>query len=108
VTLRGVRQFRGVDVTVELPSQTVVAGNATPNWTVLTTVRAIMQALNAQERQLTGEAEYRFLIAYRSDVTNRCRFGLVGTSRKFPIVGPPIDSIGNQKELIVFAKEKKA
>ena len=108
MSLDGIRQVRGVDVTIESPSETVVAGNATVIWTVLTTVRAIMQGLNAQERQFTGEAEYQFLIAYRSDVTNRCRFGLVGTTRKFPIVGPPVDSISNQKELVVFAKELKA
>lgn len=102
------RRIRGVDVTIEQPSDTVVAGEATVAWTVLATVRAIMQGLSGRERELSGEAEVRFLVAYRSDITNRCRLGLVGTSRKFPVTGPPADAVGNQKELIVFAKEIRA
>ncbi|MGH2406182.1 MAG: head-tail adaptor protein [bacterium] len=96
------RQIRGVDVAIESPSET--AGDPVVTWTTIATVRSLIQGLTMQERELFAEADYRFPIAYRTDVTPRQRLGLVGTLRKFAITSV-LDQTGQQKELMIFARE---
>lgn len=92
-------------VTLEAPSDSVAAGEATLTWPVQATVWARMEGLSGLDRSgLTAEVEYRFRLRYRSDVTPRWRLGLVGTTRKFGVVSA-IDPDGRRTELVILARE---
>jgi SPP1 family predicted phage head-tail adaptor len=93
-------------ITFILPGETIASGEATPTETVLATVWAEMEGRSGFNRdELLAEADYRFTIWYRPDVTTRHRIGLSGTARRFKIVVPPLDPTGLKKEMVVLAKE---
>jgi SPP1 family predicted phage head-tail adaptor len=92
-------------VTLELPSQSIASGNATPVWTTQDTAWAKMEGIGGTFAGLTMEADFRFTLRYRTDVTPRWRIGLSGTSRKFTIVRPPQNEDGKRVDLVIYAKE---
>lgn len=101
MSFSGVLAMRGSAVTLERPSQTVVAGVATVVWTPLATVQAHLEGIGGEDAGLVPEATYRILIAYRTDVTPRMRVGL--GSRKFEV----LSAVPDPRRLLleIFAKE---
>lgn len=92
-------------VTVELPGQTVTSGNAQPTSPVQDTAWAKMEGIGGTFPGLTMEADYRFTLRYRTDITPRHQLGLSGTSRKFKILRPPQDEDGRRESVVIYAKE---
>jgi len=95
-------------LTLEEPSQAVVAGAGIVTWTVRATVWGRLEAEDGGEDQLIGTANYRAKIRYRTDVTSRWRVGLSGTARKFQILNPPQDPTGDREELRFRVAEGKS
>lgn len=91
--------------TLELPSQTVVSGVATPVWTTIATIWGEFEGIRGTLLGMTAELDARIKVWYRSDITARCRLGLVGTTRKFLLQGPPQDPTGRKDELILPVRE---
>lgn len=100
MSLEGVLTIRGSAVTIEQPSET--AGDAIVTWTTIATVQAQLEGVTGNELGLVAEADYRILMAYRTDITPKMRIGL-GT-RKFAIVVPPLPDPKRQM-LTIFARE---
>lgn len=95
-------------LTLEEPSQTVVAGVATPVWTVKATVWGRLEAEDGGEGELTATANYRAKIRYRTDITSRWRVGVPETGRKLQILNPPQDPTGDHRELRFRVAETKS
>lgn len=92
-------------LTLEAPSETVTAGEASVPWPVQATVWGSMQGLTGTDRGgLTAEVEYRIRIRYRADVSPRWRIGRPNSSRKFGIISA-IDPDGRRRELVILARE---
>lgn len=92
-----------VRAVLKAPSQSVSSGNATPVWTTQDTAWAKMEGIGGTFVGLTMEADYRFTLRYRTDVTPRWRIE-VG-SRVFAIVRPPQDPDGMRAKTVIYAKE---
>jgi SPP1 family predicted phage head-tail adaptor len=89
-------------VTLEKPTET--GGHAVVTWTVVATVWAEMLALGGAETSgVLAEANYRFRIRFRTDITPRWRIGY-GTTRKFNILAVQ-DPDGREVELLVTTRE---
>ncbi len=91
-------------VTLESPSET--SGDVAVTWTVVATVGAEMLGLGGSEASgIHAEADYRFRIRFRSDltITPRWRLGL-GATRKFNITSV-VDPTGRREELVIVARE---
>lgn len=95
---------RNYQVTLEQSSQTVSSGDASQTWTTVDTVWAQMEAIGGRMIGVTMEADWRFTMQYRSDITSRWRLGLVGTTRKFNILSVQ-DPDGRQFDLVAMTKE---
>lgn len=91
--------------TLELPSQTVVSGVATPVWTTIATIWGEFEGLGGTLLGTTAELDARIRVWYRTDITARCRLGLSGTTRKFALQAPPRDPTGRKDELILAVRE---
>lgn len=94
-------QVRGSEVTLEEPSET--SGDAVITWTVVDTVRALIEGASGSGTALDWESDVRILIAYRADVTPHMQIGY-GT-RKFRIVSPPVPDMW-RKQLLIVAQER--
>ena len=96
----------GTLLTLKVPSQSLSSGNAAVTWTSQGDVWAEMEAIGGTVPGLTMEADYRFTLRYRSDVTPRWRLEIAGSPpRVFAIVRPPQDPDGRRVQLVIFAKE---
>lgn len=91
--------------TLEEPTESVAAGEATVVWTVKGTAYGSLEADRGSEDRVTAQLGYLVTLRYRSDITARWRLGLKGTARKFQITAPPMDPDGRRRELQVRAIE---
>lgn len=95
-------------LTLEEPSQAVVAGVGTVTWTTRATVWGRLEADYGDEGELLATANYSLTIRYRTDVTSRWRVGISGSTRKLQILGPPQDPTGDRQELRFRVAEGKS
>lgn len=93
-------------VTLTKPSQSLSGGNASVTYPSQGTAWANMEAIGGTVPGVTMEADYRFTLRYRSDITPRWRLEIPGSpARVFAIVRPPQDPDGRRAQLVIFAKE---
>jgi head-tail adaptor len=95
-------------LTLEEPSETVVAGEATVVWTDRGMAWGKIEAEGGSEGRLTAEASYQITMRYHPTITARWRIGVKGTTRKFTITGPPVDPDFRRRELLLAVMEIKA
>jgi SPP1 family predicted phage head-tail adaptor len=88
-----------------------ISTNLEENWVDTLTARVSiipisgreLLALESQMRQ--GEISHRIVLRYMTGITSemRIKFG----NRIFDIISPPINSYENNKELLIFCKERE-
>lgn len=90
-------------LTLEAPAETVASGEVANLWTNQGVVWAEMVGLTGLNRSgLTAEAEWRFRIRYRADMTPRWRLRL--GRQTFGIISA-VDPDGLGRELVILARE---
>jgi head-tail adaptor len=93
--------------TLEEPSDSVVAGEATVVWTVKGESWGSLEGTSGSEGRLSADGGYLITMRHRSDltITSRWRLGLKGTAQKFSITAPPQDPDGRRREMLIRATE---
>ena len=87
--------------TVKQPTET--SGDAAITEPTVATIWGELQGIGGTEAGLAAQGDYRIRTRYRSGLT--ARMVLYEGSRKFQIVGPPVDPDGRRRELIITATE---